>query len=96
MDLRFAVHYDLNDETSIYGSISKGFKSSVLNNATTQNEFGTKPEYVTNFEVGLKTTADYRVALAVFNMKYKDQQAQVWDGQAAILSNADESDLYGF
>ena len=94
---RFAVHYDLNDETSIYGSISKGFKSSVLNNATTQNEFGTKPEYVTNFEVGLKkTTADYRVALAVFNMKYKDQQAQVWDGQAAILSNADESDLYGF
>ena len=28
-------------------------------------------------------------------MKYKDQQAQVWDGQAAT-KYADESDLYGF
>ena len=93
---RVALHYDVNEETSIYASISKGFKSSVLNNGTSQNEFGTKPEYVTNLEVGLKkTTSDYRVALAVFGMKYKDQQAQVWDGQAAILSNADESDIYG-
>ena len=93
---RVALHYDIDEETSIYGSISKGFKSSVLNNGTVQNEFGTKPEYVTNIEFGLKrSTIDYRLAIAIFGMKYKDQQAQVWDGQAAILSNADESDIYG-
>ena len=111
------LDYKLTDEVLGYGTISRGFRSGGIDDesislietlpGTTVDDITVDPEFVTNFEVGLK--ADFfnntlRWNSAAFYSDYTDIQVQAFDpvltdasGQAIItIANGAEAELYGF
>lgn len=80
---RFVLDYTPNDSTLLYASVSRGFKSGGFNTlgdvTMPVNRFD--PEYVWNYEAGLKlTTADrrLRVALTGFYSDYTNLQQTIF------------------
>lgn len=94
---RFVVKYDVNDDSQVYLSATKGFKSggySLLDNPL--NSFG--PEKIWAFEAGVKSQfMDRRVRFnaAAFYYDYKDQQLSQTLTLATITSNAGSSTVWG-
>jgi iron complex outermembrane receptor protein len=80
-DYRVALDHDINKNIMVYGQISTGYKAGG-NNARpffpTQLH-ATKPEELTNYEIGMKSTlSDHlRLNAAVFYDDYKDIQLMV-------------------
>jgi outer membrane receptor protein involved in Fe transport len=77
---RASLHYLKDEFTSYYGSISQGYKSGGVNQQPylTDASRPYDPEYIQNFEVGLKRTTDiYRTQLSAFYSLRKDQQVSV-------------------
>ena len=77
---RASLHYLKDEFTSCYGSISQGYKSGGVNQQPylTDASRPYDPEYIQNFEVGLKRTTDiYRTQLSAFYSLRKDQQVSV-------------------
>jgi iron complex outermembrane receptor protein len=82
---RVALSYHVSDQSQVYGSIATGFKSGGFNgsflssdpNVVTAQLAPVKPEDVTAYEVGEKTTLfDHRLVLnaAVFYNAYRNEQ----------------------
>jgi iron complex outermembrane receptor protein len=70
---RANVRYQIEDNTSVYVSYSKGFKSGGFNDATAVTPYN--PEHITDWEAGLKTDqGHYRFELSAFHYDYKDLQ----------------------
>ena len=111
------LDYKLTDEILTYGTVSRGFRSGGIDDesisllvtlpGTTVDDITVDPEFVTNYEVGLK--ADFldntlRWNSAAFYSDYTDIQVQGFDpvltdasGQAIItIANSAEAELYGF
>ena len=77
---RASLHYLKDEFTSYYGSISQGYKSGGVNQQPYLTDASRlyDPEYIQNFEVGLKRTTDiYRTQLSAFYSLRKDQQVSV-------------------
>lgn len=75
---RLAANYVLNDEISLYATISKGFKSGGVQDAPFEAAQSYDPESLWNYELGMKAEfLDRRLRLntAVFYMDWKDMQA---------------------
>lgn len=71
----FAANYQVNNDTLVYASITRGFKSGVIN-VGSQNDV-IDPEYVWGYEAGIKTIAldgTLSASLAGFYMDYSDLQ----------------------
>ena len=111
------LDYKLTDEILGYGTVARGFRSGGIDDesislivtlpGTTIEDITVDPEFVTNYEVGLK--ADFlnntlRWNSAAFYSDYTNIQVQGFDpvltdasGQAIItIANSAEAELYGF
>jgi len=103
---RIGADFQINENVMAYGSISEGFKSGGFNGRpTTGSEVDSfDPEFVTTFEVGLKSElADRRVRLnaAIFFMDYTDMQvgsvsADDTGNLILIIDNAAKAEVKGF
>lgn len=87
---RLTIDYRLDDGTLLYGNVSRGFKSGVINIGAFNDPLD--PEFVWNYEVGLKTSVmedRVRVALSAFLYDYKDLQvSQIDEFSTPITENA--------
>jgi iron complex outermembrane receptor protein len=86
----------LNDDTSIYATFSKGFRSGGFNLG--YNTPGFRPETLTNFEGGLKTELfdrHLRLNAAGFYYDYTDLQVSKADAFSNTIQNAAAAKLYG-
>lgn len=105
---KLALVQRINPDTSLYYSVSRGFKSGGYNGslAFTPDEarladYG--PETLTAWEIGSKMAfSDVRLNLAAFYYDYNDQQvfmnqqsSQQLAAPAQVLDNVGESTLYG-
>jgi len=93
---RLAVDYNFNEDTLIFSSITKGYKSGGFNTYPSQaNEPAFDPEEVINLELGIKSTLmDGRLQLnaSVFSYQYEDlQQLQSQNGSLQIVNAGEAS-----
>ena len=100
--------YRLNDDASIYGTYSVGYRSGGFNGRVDSLENATTPydeETVTNYEVGLKSDwlgGSLRINAAAFLMDYEDKQEELQlpsatsgTGQVTLVANASTAEIYG-
>jgi iron complex outermembrane receptor protein len=94
-----ALTYALNEDATVYGKVSRGFKSGGFMTDLIGNDgFVLDPETVTNYELGLKSKLlDGRLHLnaAVFSMDYEDLQTIDLNGLQFVGANAAEATLQG-
>jgi iron complex outermembrane receptor protein len=98
---RFSLRYRITDDTNVYGTFSKGFKSGGVQSGSFFNPVGAvyRPEKITAYEVGVKSQPmpSLTVNAAGYYYDYKDLQVQVQAGTgAAITLNAATARIYGF
>ena len=97
----FTLDYKLSNDVLAYASYAKGFKSGGFTQRVFPPEPGVPsfdPEFVTNYELGLKTELfdrRLRLNLAAFHSSYEDQQLIVNDGVAPKVRNAGRSRILG-
>lgn len=96
---RAVLNYHTNNENTIYGLVSKGFKSGGFN----PGRQGFDPEYVTNFEAGYKATlmdGTVRWNSSIYYMDYDGFQLRLYDANAgprtSLLNTTDQTIIYGF
>ena len=92
---RLVARYELDEESSVYGSYSQGFKAGMLQPSAPSLE-PIDPESVDAWEIGYKTD---RGALsfntAAFYYDYQDMQVASFNGTQALVVNAASSTIYG-
>jgi len=102
---RVSLDYLPSDNTMVYASYSRGFRSGSFNNglvyADQLNHNGAyaEPEYIDAFEVGFKGEfLDNRLRLntSAFYYDYTDQQFINQVGISAVLANAGGAEMKGF
>jgi iron complex outermembrane receptor protein len=103
---KFGLDYRINDDILTYLSYSEGFRSGGFNgrNSDPENIGPFDPEYVDNWELGMK--ADFfdqtlRVNLAAFYNEYDDKQEEVIEfselsGSNTVVRNASSVEIKGF
>ena len=100
--------YRLNDDATIYGTYSVGYRSGGFNGRVDSLENATTPydeETVTNYEVGVKSDwldGSLRLNVAAFFMDYEDKQEELQlpsatsgTGQVTLVTNASTAEIYG-
>ena len=98
---KIALKYNFSGNTNAYFSIAKGYKNGGFNSTIEREEDKTyEPEYSTNFEMGLKSSAinnKLQFNTAVYYIDWSDQQIYqpVPSGQGSMLKNAGKSRSYG-
>ena len=96
---RAVLMYEIADNSNIYASYGKGFKSGTFNtNVALVNTVD--PEEIDAYEVGFKTASrGFRFDVAAFYYDYKDLQVsalQIVNGQQeSRLANAAKAEIYG-
>lgn len=83
---RFAVDYTPTPDLTLYGSMSRGFKSGGLSDTGAFD-----PEYLWNYEIGAKKSwlnGRMRTALTAFFMDYKNQQQTLYLYDSAGYTSA--------
>jgi outer membrane receptor protein involved in Fe transport len=87
---RLSLRYQFSDDLMTYGTISRGFRGGGQNDLWTLVPGGTQdydPEYLTNYELGLKSTwNDGRLLFnaAAFYLDWEDLQAVTAEGTGGI------------
>ena len=97
---RLGIDIKPNDNTLLYATFSKGFKSGgVIGDITFSNEELTpfEPETVYAYEAGIKTDLGdtIRFNASAFYYDYKDIQTFVQGSLGPVLGNADDANVYG-
>ncbi len=93
---KLGLDYFLNDDTLLYASVTRGFKSGGFNLLAVQPSYD--EEEVTSFEVGAKSRfAGGRVQLngSAFYYAYDDLQVGKVVNLNAVIENAAEATIYG-
>ena len=93
---RLAADFDIGENTMVYASVSRGFKSGGYNDGVCGNVYD--PEIIDAYEVGLKTAlADNRLQLnvAAFFYDYEDFQARLTIQNASVVENAAKTEIKG-
>lgn len=91
------LNYTVNDDTFVYGSVSKGFKSGGYNIGSYQNT-PFNPEEIIAYEFGVKTylfDRRLRVNTAAFYYDYTDLQIQDVEANNTIVRNAANAKIKG-
>ena len=92
-----ALEWKISPDSLAYGKLSHGFKSGAINLGNLQPA-AVKPETVTSFELGAKTSfLDKRGALAaaMFTSQYRDMQVSQVGLASVILTNASAAKING-
>jgi len=104
---KLGLEYQFNDDLFYYGTLSRGFKSGGFNfgylDGTSTVGFSHPdaefdPEYVTAYEVGMKSDwMDNRLRInsALFYYDYEDLQVQSFKNFVSTISNAEKSEITG-
>ena len=90
------LDYDVNDETLVYGKVSRGYKAGGFNPGECTGSFD--PEFLWSYEAGLKSTFADNQALfnmAAFYYDFTDIQFTTYIGNASTIKNAAAAKLYG-
>jgi len=96
---RFIIDYRFSDDLLSYASYSRGYRAGTFNGKASQSVSQVTyvdPEYVDNYELGLKSSMldnRLRINSAVFYADYQDQQVQEIVGATSFLRNASGSML---
>jgi iron complex outermembrane recepter protein len=93
---KFGIQYEIDPNKLVYATYAKGFKSGSFDMTTTNPAFA--PETLTDYELGLKTTAfdnRLRTNVSAFYYDYNDLQVQQVIGLAIYTTNAAKARLYG-
>lgn len=95
---RAVVRYQLDDDSNVYASYSKGFKSGLINVAPPFNKID--PEKIDAYEVGYKIAANgWRLDSAVYYYDYQDLQVSslqiIGNINSAVTTNAASAEIYG-
>lgn len=102
---RLALDWHVNNDTLVYGSISRGFNAGTFNSqflATVENTLPTNSESMVAYEVGVKSTlaggrANFEAA--VYHYEFSDPQVVAVEPlsniSANFLINADDATLTG-
>lgn len=101
---KLGVDYKLTEETMIYGSVSRGYRSGSFNGGVYYevrplDTAYARPEFLDAYELGFKSEFfDSRIRLnaAVFKYEYTDQQFINVVGISNFLENAGGSEIFGF
>ena len=106
---RVLAKYEFNDDSMAYASISRGFRSGGFNLGAffDPNELTTvEPEFLTSYEIGLKTTLfddRFRANISAFMYDYTDLQVFTFTQGSSTanpiviaLENAANADVSGF
>ena len=92
---RFVARYELDDNSSVYASWTRGFKAGLMN----VNGFQPapiEPEKITSYEVGYKVARGAtRFEISSFYYDYKNLQVSSYNGTKSVTSNAATSKVYG-
>lgn len=94
---KFGVDYRVDDDTLVYGSVTRGFKSGGYNSLQPSNP-PYDPEYIWAYEAGVKSQlADDRMRLngAVFYYDYTDLQVSTFLNNLTYITNAAEATVMG-
>ncbi len=94
---RLALSHKLEDDTLLYASYNRGFKSGGFNLATLSNP-GYLPEELDAYEVGLKTSLlsdDLQLNLSGFYYDYSNLQVATFVGITQVVTNGAAAELYG-
>ena len=102
---KLGVRYQMNDDIMLFGSWSEGFKSGGFfgRQANFDVDPTYQPEYVTNWELGMKSTwMDGRMIFnpTIFFNDYEDKQEEILipldlDNVATVVRNASTLEIYG-
>ena len=93
---KFGLDFDLSDNTMIYGTFSRGYKSGGFDPGSCSDPFD--PEILNAFELGLKTTVlddSMRLNLSAFVYDYEDYQARLFQETSTQTLNAPGADIQG-
>ncbi len=92
---RVVLRYKPNEQSSIYGSYTRGYKAGVLDLGL-PSLVPVEPENIDAFEVGYKYD-DRRLSadLASYYYNYKNLQVSSFQNAAAQIKNAAESEIWG-
>jgi iron complex outermembrane receptor protein len=95
---RGVIRYQLDEDSNVYASFSKGFKSGLINVASPFNTVD--PEKIDAYEVGYKTArSSWRLDTAAYFYEYDDLQVsslQIINGiNTAVTTNAASAEIYG-
>ncbi len=101
---KLGVDYKLSEDTMIYGSLSRGYRSGSFNGGVYYEvrplaTAYARPEFLDAYEIGIKSELlDNRVRLnaAIFKYEYTDQQFINVVGISNFLENAGGSEILGF
>jgi iron complex outermembrane receptor protein len=105
---RFGARYQLTDDVMIYATTSTGFRSGGFSPRASELEIlqvPYKPEELTNYELGIKTTlfdGRMRFNATAFHMIYDDMQVESaipavsGTGTQTTMGNAGEATISGF
>ena len=98
---RMSLTYAIDDDTNLYGTVSRGYHSGGVNGRSAtfgdppEPNYG--PEFVWNYEIGLKggsrRTVSYDVA--AFYIDWTDQQVTSTNGLLNYIVNAGKTRIYG-
>ena len=96
---KLGANYQVTDDAFLYASVSRGFKSGSFSVLNPVGQMSLDPEYLTSYEVGLKSDwFDKRLRAngAVFYYDYTDQQVNTFfPPDITMVSNAAESSIIG-
>ncbi len=96
---KFTIGYDIGENLFVYATASRGFKSGGFNSVSNSPVFD--PEYLWNYEVGLKGTAPdgrARGAVTGFIYDYTDIQVRIYPevtGAPIPIDNASKAEVKG-
>lgn len=91
-----AIDFDVDEDTLIYGRVSRGYKAGGFNPGACAGSFD--PETLWSYEVGLRSQPFGRQVTAnatAFYYDYTDIQFTTYIGNAAIIDNAADAKIYG-
>ena len=93
----FAINYQTSDQTLLYASVTRGFKSGVINVGSKNDVIN--PEYAWGYEAGIKTSGlDGKLAgsVAAFYINYSDLQVGFVGADSVVTTvNAASARNYG-
>jgi iron complex outermembrane receptor protein len=93
---KIGVDFNVSEDSLLYGSFSRGFKSGGYNVGLCGNTYD--PEFVNAYEIGFKSTwldNTVRLNVAAFYNDYTDYQARQFINNASIIRNAADAETYG-
>lgn len=95
---KIGLDFYMTDSVFLFGSISEGFKSGGFNFTSAIDSSEYDPEYLTAYEIGLKSDwldKKLRINASLFYYDYDDLQVQSFENSVVKIHNAASADING-